>query len=55
MSHVVLPREERLTSGLTDLMIRMAVGLEEIDDVIGDLQQALAFVLQDDKNMRAIQ
>jgi methionine-gamma-lyase len=35
------PMEERLTAGITDELIRLSVGLEDIDDIIEDLDQAL--------------
>jgi methionine-gamma-lyase len=40
-SHVQVPREQRLASGITDGLIRMSVGLEDVDDVISDLAQAM--------------
>ena len=33
--------EENLASGITDDLIRLSVGLEEIDDILWDLDQAL--------------
>jgi O-succinylhomoserine sulfhydrylase len=33
--------EERLASGITDGMVRVSVGLEHIDDIIADIEQAL--------------
>ena len=41
MTHASIPREERLKSGLTDSLIRLSVGIEDIDDLIADLEQAL--------------
>ncbi len=41
-THVGVPREARLTSGITDGLIRMSVGMENIEDLISDLAQALA-------------
>lgn len=41
MTHAVMPREARLASGITDGMIRLSVGLEDADDLIADLEQAL--------------
>lgn len=40
-SHVQVPREQRLAGGITDGLIRMSVGIESVEDVIGDLEQAL--------------
>ncbi|MFY0545214.1 aminotransferase class I/II-fold pyridoxal phosphate-dependent enzyme [Brevibacillus sp. H7] len=41
MSHASMPAEERLKRGITDGLIRLSVGLEETDDLIRDLEQAL--------------
>jgi len=41
MTHASIPREERLKSGLTDSLIRLSVGIEDVDDLIADLEQAL--------------
>lgn len=41
MSHFGIPREERIKYGITDGLIRMSVGIENIDDILNDLEQAL--------------
>jgi len=41
MTHASIPREERLKSGVTDSLIRLSVGVEDVDDLINDLAQAL--------------
>ncbi|MCL5268677.1 MAG: cystathionine gamma-synthase [Bacteroidetes bacterium] len=41
MTHASLPREVRLKSGLEDTLIRLSVGVEDIDDLTADLSQAL--------------
>lgn len=41
-THSKLTTEERLTSGITDGMVRISVGLEHIDDIIRDIEQALS-------------
>jgi cystathionine gamma-lyase len=41
MTHASLPRDERMKSGLTDSLIRLSVGIENVDDLIEDLRQAL--------------
>ncbi len=41
MTHAAIPREQRLESGVTDSLIRLSVGVEHIDDLINDLDQAL--------------
>lgn len=40
MTHASIPREERLKVGLTDSLIRLSVGVEDIDDLIEDLEKA---------------
>lgn len=40
-THSKLSVEERLASGITDGMVRVSVGLEHIDDIIADIEQAL--------------
>jgi cystathionine beta-lyase len=41
MTHFELPREERLKVGITDELIRLSVGIEDVNDPIEDLGQAL--------------
>jgi cystathionine beta-lyase/cystathionine gamma-synthase len=41
MSHASLPKEERLRKGITDSLVRLSVGLEDPDDLIADLTQAI--------------
>jgi cystathionine beta-lyase/cystathionine gamma-synthase len=41
MTHASIPREERLKNGLSDALIRLSVGVEDADDLIDDLAQAL--------------
>lgn len=42
MTHGSIPREERIKVGLTDTLIRLSVGIEDVEDLILDLDQALA-------------
>ncbi|HEY9164573.1 MAG TPA: cystathionine gamma-synthase [Candidatus Kryptonia bacterium] len=42
MTHSSLPRKVRLQSGLDDTLIRLSVGVEDADDLINDLKQALS-------------
>ena len=42
MTHASIPREERLKVGLTDSLIRLSVGIEDIEDLMADLDQALS-------------
>ncbi|MBN8552664.1 MAG: cystathionine gamma-synthase [Caulobacterales bacterium] len=42
MTHASVPKEVREAGGVTDNLIRLSVGVEDIDDLIADLEQALA-------------
>ncbi|MBI6549473.1 trans-sulfuration enzyme family protein [Xenorhabdus lircayensis] len=42
MTHASIPLEKRLASGITPQLIRISVGIENVDDLIADLSQALA-------------
>ena len=44
MTHVKVPKEQREAGGITDGMIRLSVGLENPQDIINDLEQALGNV-----------
>jgi cystathionine beta-lyase len=44
MTHASIPREERLKNGLLDSLIRLSVGIEDIDDLIADLDAALKLI-----------
>jgi cystathionine beta-lyase/cystathionine gamma-synthase len=44
MTHVEVPREEREARGLTDGLVRISVGIEDVEDIVADLEQALAKV-----------
>lgn len=41
MSHAAMPKVEREKRGITDGLLRLSVGLEHVDDLIADLNQAL--------------
>lgn len=41
MTHASIPREERLKVGLTDSLIRLSVGIEDVSDLIDDLNVAI--------------
>lgn len=41
MTHASIPREQRLAGGLTDSLIRLSVGIEDAEDLIADLEQAI--------------
>lgn len=40
-THVIMSEEDRLRAGITEDLIRLSVGTEDISDIIGDLEQAL--------------
>lgn len=42
MTHGSIPKEEREKVGVTDNLLRLSVGVEDIDDLLADLEQALA-------------
>jgi cystathionine beta-lyase len=42
MTHASIPRDERIKNGLVDSLIRLSVGIEDIDDLIDDLEKALS-------------
>lgn len=42
MTHFGVPKEQREKYGITDGLVRMSVGIENIEDIIADLEQALA-------------
>jgi cystathionine gamma-lyase len=41
MTHASIPREEREKAGLKDSLIRLSVGIEDIEDLLADLEQAI--------------
>lgn len=42
MTHASVPREERIKAGLSDTLIRLSVGIEDVDDIVSDLRQAFS-------------
>jgi len=42
-SHRAVPRDLRLAGGISDGLVRLSVGVEAVEDLIQDLDQALAF------------
>ena len=44
MTHASIPREERLKVGLSDSLIRLSVGVEDVEDLVADLEAALGLV-----------
>ena len=41
MTHASIPREERLKNGLTDGLIRLSIGIEDAEDLVEDLKNAI--------------
>jgi cystathionine beta-lyase/cystathionine gamma-synthase len=41
MTHAALGEEGRRNIGLTDGMVRISVGIEDVEDLLADLEQAL--------------
>ncbi len=42
MTHHNVPAEERRKAGLSDGLVRLSVGIENVEDIIADLEQALS-------------
>lgn len=42
MTHAAIPKEERVKTGVVDSLVRLSVGIEDIEDIIADLEQALS-------------
>ena len=42
MSHASMPPAERERLGITDTLVRISLGLEDVDDLIADFDQALS-------------
>jgi cystathionine gamma-lyase len=41
MTHASIPKEERIKNGLSDSLIRLSIGVEDVEDLIEDLEQTL--------------
>jgi cystathionine beta-lyase len=44
MTHASIPKEEREKTGVVDALVRLSVGVEDKEDLINDLEQALQLV-----------
>jgi cystathionine beta-lyase/cystathionine gamma-synthase len=44
MTHSSMPKEMRERIGITDSLVRLSVGIEDVDDIIADIDQALLYV-----------
>lgn len=47
MTHASIPREQRLSVGLTDSLIRLSVGVEDAEDLVKDLEAALSAAVKE--------
>jgi cystathionine beta-lyase/cystathionine gamma-synthase len=50
-SHAMISPEHRKQMGVTEQMIRLSVGIENVNDLIADLDQALAAVVPDPQHV----
>ena len=41
MTHASIPKETREKIGITDRLIRLSVGIEDVDDIWADIQRAI--------------
>ncbi len=46
MTHASIPKEEREKVGVTDSLIRLSVGIEDVEDLVADLKQAIESVVK---------
>ena len=44
MTHASVPEDERNRIGITDGLVRISVGIEDVEDIIADLDQALGAI-----------
>ena len=44
MTHASMPQEVRERIGITEGLVRLSVGIEDVEDIITDLDQALLYV-----------
>lgn len=44
MTHAAIPPEERAKLGISDTLVRLSVGVEDLEDLIRDLDSALSHV-----------
>jgi cystathionine gamma-lyase/cystathionine beta-lyase len=51
MTHGSIPKEEREKRGVTDGLLRLSVGIEDVEDLIDDLRSALEAVSSDSVGM----
>ena len=44
MTHASVPADQRAVLGISDSLIRLSVGIEDIEDIMADVEQALSKV-----------
>ena len=44
MTHASMPPEVRQRVGITDGLVRLSVGIEDVEDIVADLDQALLYI-----------
>jgi cystathionine beta-lyase/cystathionine gamma-synthase len=44
MTHAGMARENRLAAGITDGLVRFSVGIEDVEDILADLEQAFSHI-----------
>ncbi len=44
MTHASMPKEVRERAGITESLIRLSVGIEDVEDIVADLDQALLYL-----------
>ena len=44
MTHAAMSRQHRLAAGITDGLVRVSIGCEDVEDLIADFEQAFAAV-----------
>jgi cystathionine beta-lyase/cystathionine gamma-synthase len=44
MTHASVPADQRAKLGISDSLIRLSVGIEDVTDLVGDLEHALSAV-----------
>lgn len=44
MTHASMPKEFRDRAGITDSLVRLSVGIEDVEDILADLDQALLYI-----------
>ncbi len=54
MTHKSIPAEKRYSAGVTDSLIRLSVGLEDADDLIADIKQAIAIAVKQNTEVNTL-